>query len=394
MRSGSPARLLALGAAAAAAGCAEPAIEMRLEVPSSAQAAGFDVSCLGAVEVIVRGTYRGRPSSGTNDDGQPADDLDDCIEISDVRSYAEVRREIAGRFSLALPESGLAGVDVRGSTGTCKKDNGPGDPIFYASAPYEGGDEVVLPMVPNLSCANKRRQIVRPLDLLALTRTSKCPTVPLVNGAGTVYGGTIHPAALAESVFDLGDGFGSIMNGVASVELYRDTGEPSCIALDYIDDADAMTSTSCARRGLGVCTPNIPNVENEIELPIIDYGLADQALDRDTLDEYGGAVIGGIWGTTTTDPASPRIQLTGAKVQTAQPTDADQVKIVYAGYTDADTVPDVLADAAVTNATGLFFAYVGRPVDFIVSASGYKSETVRMGSTDLPSTALIVLTKL
>jgi hypothetical protein len=381
MRSVPPALLLAVGAAAAAAACGDPAIEMRLELPPADQASGFDVSCVGAVEVIVRGTDRGRLPEGPNDPGQPADDLDDCIEVSDVHSYSEIRRAIAGRFSLALPESGLVGVDVRGSTGTCKKDLAPGDPIFYASAPYRAGDELVLPMIPNLSCAAKSPKSVRLVDLLALTRSgaSQCATV--LPASGTVYGGTIHPAAVSAAEFDPTDDFGAVKTNLTSLLLFMKTSEPSCLALAYGENGP-MTTASCERRTAGVCATG-----EQIELPIIDGNTAFQAATVASIDQYGGWVIGGVWGT---DATGVKVPLAGATVKLAPGTDAERAKVGY--LSDANN-PREVAGAAATNATGLFIAYVGSPVDFVISAPGYRDETVRMGSPNEPATALILMTK-
>jgi hypothetical protein len=387
MRFASPTLLLALGAAATTAACGEAAIEMRLELPTEAQTSGFSASCITAVEVFVLGTDRGIPPKDPSDPGQPADDLYECLEISDVASYRDVRREIAGRFSLALPASGLAGVDVRGSTGSCNKVLSPGDPIFYASARYKGGDSLVLPMMPNLSCDQTRRERVRPVDLLALTRTRLCPG-PLpdtINGG--VDSGTIHPFALSEAVFDAGDTIGAMVGNVASLPLYVTNAESSCVALVYGDKDKVMTTASCVRRGLGVCTD--PK-ENLTELPIIDGNLAFQAATVATIDQYGGWVIGGVWGF---DANGNKVPLAGATIAPAPTADAEKAKIVYAELPADLAHPREVAGATKTDASGLFIAYVGRPMDFVVSAFGYRDETVRMGSPGGPSTALILLTK-
>lgn len=78
-------------------------------------------------------------------------------------------------------------------------------------------------------------------------------------------------------------------------------------------------------------------------------------------------------------------------VRPANTADADKIKIVYADLPAA--VPQALAGATATSATGLFIAYVGHPLDVIVSAPGYADETVRIGSPNEPSTALVVLSK-
>jgi hypothetical protein len=374
----------AAAAALALAACGDPAIEMHLELPPSDVASSFDVSCIGAVEVYVRGNDRGRPGTSEADPGQPPDDLDDCITIDSVHSFSELRSAIAGRFELALPASGLAGVDVRGSTGTCKKDVAPGDSIFYGAAPYAGGDSLAIPMTPNVSCGGKRPEAVRPVDLVALTRTGQCPAL-LPDGAGTVYSGTIHPIALESSIFDTNDDLGSLVGNVASLPLYVTSSDASCVAVAYGGNSSAMTSASCARRANGVCSAT-----GQIELPIIDWNVAYQAATAASIDQYGGWVIGGVWGP---DAAGVKVRLAGATLRPAKATDADKLKIVYADLPAGAAGPRELAGATATNATGLFIAYVGGPVDVIVSATGYADQTVRIGSPNEPSTALILLAK-
>jgi hypothetical protein len=373
--------ILAFGAALSA--CAGPAIEMRLELPPADEADRFDVSCIGAIEVFVRGNDRGRPDD-FGDGGQPADDVDDCIEIGSVASYAALRQAIAGRFELELPESGLAGVDLRGSTGTCNKANAPGDTIFYGRAAYDGGDELVIPMTPNQSCNATRPETVRPVDLLALTRAGVCPPA-LPDGADRgVDSATIHPTAVEGTLMDYNNDFATISGGVARLPLYLSAGAESCIALDYWENVDVMTSTSCARRLPGVCS-----APGQIELPIISYAAAYQVAEVASLDAYGGVLIGGVWGT---DATGKKVKLAGATVKPANAADAELAKVVYADYGPTATSPSALAGATATNATGLFIAYVGQPIDFIVSAPGYRAETVRMGAPyDEPATALILL---
>lgn len=359
--------------------CAEPAIEMRLELPPADKLDRFNVSCVGAVEVFVRGTDRGTPDGMRDPDDEYA-----CLTVEGVDSYAAVRRAIAGRFDVAIPGSGLAGVDVRGSTGTCNKDNAPGDTIFYATAAYDGGDSLVLPMSPNLSCNVKRNETVRPVDLLALTRTRMCPPSPADNTGG-VDSATIHPTALRDSVLDFNNDFAGLVGGVATLPVYLSTDDPGCIALAYGDMTNTMTAANCARRGNGVCS-----AVGQIELPIISYTAGYQAITVASADQYGGWVIGGVWGI---DATNAKVPLPGATVQPAKPADASRVKVVYADLPATASSPVELPAATATNSTGLFIAYVGRPADFIVSAPGYRPETVRLGSPGEPSTALVLLAR-
>lgn len=368
---------------AALAACAEPAIDMSLQLPSMERAAGYNLSCIGAVQVFIRGNDRGGGSEDSP--GRPADDSYDCVEVEGIDSFAKLRQTIAGRFSLAIPGSGILGVDVRASTGTCKKDNAPGDTITYGLAQYRGGEQLVIPLVPNLSCNATRMESVRPVDLLALTRGGVCPG-PISDAVmGGVESATIHPTAFAESFIDYNNDFASVIGGVASLPLYLTTDEDSCIAINYWDKDEAYTTDSCVRRSQGVCS-----AAGQIEVPIVTYDVAYQAVNAQYVDDYGGFVIGGVWGT---DAVGTKVRLTGATVRPAKPADAERTKIVYAEYPAGAPAPKEIAGAAATNATGLFIVYVGQPRDFIVSASGYRDETVRMGSPDEPSTALILMTK-
>ena len=368
--------------AALCAGCGDPVIEMRLELPPADIASSFDVSCIGAVEVFVLGTDRGRLPTSDTDPGQPADDLDQCIAIDSVHSYSELRRTISGRFELDLPESGLAGVDVRGSTGTCKKDLAPGDTMFYARAAYEGGDSLALPITPNLTCGGKRTEAVRPVDLLALTRTGLCPAL-LPDNVGSVYSGSIHALALLPAIFDENDDIGAMLGNVATLPLYVTSADETCVGLAYGENTGAMTTASCVRRGAGVCS-----TATQIELPILDYNLAYQAANVATANQYGGWVIGGVWGP---DTAGTKVRLAGATLRAAKPADAERLKVVYADYPTGAAGPRELPAATATNGTGLFIAYVGAPVDVIASAPGYADQTVRLASPNEPSTALILL---
>jgi hypothetical protein len=376
MRASGAALVLAL--AAAAAGCAEPVIEMRLELPPSDKADRFNVSCVGAVQVIVRGNDRGLPFMGPNDPGSSADDRGSCITVQNPASWAALRSSIAGKFRFDLPESGLAGVEIRGATGTCKEEGATGDTIFYGSAEYDGGT-IEIPMTPNLSCSAARTEVVRPVDLLALTRNGTC--LPVVNEVlGGVDSATIH-GALFGTLLDFNSDFAGTVDGVSSLRLYVTSDEASCVALAYGDNL-YRTTASCVRRGTGVCSS-----AGQIELPIINGNFAVQSADDALIEKYGGWVIGAVWGT---DANGAKIKLTGAKVT---PLDATKAKVVYADLPAGAAKLTSLPAATATNASGLFIAYVGEPVDFVISATGYKDETVRMASPDEPSTALVMMTK-
>ena len=365
---------LALGASA----CAEPVVETRLLLPSAEAQQGFDVSCVGAVEVYARGAQRGRFPD------VPSDDTEACVEVSNPSSFGAIRSAISGRVQLAIPKSGLLGLDLRASTGTCNKDFMPGDTIFYGDGAYDGAD-ITIQLVPNVSCDAKRTETVRPVDLLELTRTGACPAA-VPDGIGAeVAAASIHRALLAEAVLDYHNDFAAVTGGVASLPVYTTHGAGACVALEYYNNVDNMYTATCARRGPGVCS-----TAGQIELPVIDETFAFRSLDTALLEQFGGgAVLGAVWGT---DPgnAAAKLPLSGATVR-VHPSAEARSKIVYAKLDAASGLIRGDASMTSTDASGLFIAYVTGPADLAFQHAGYTTEIVRLGSPIDVATALIVL---
>src|SRR5688572_2983438 len=95
-------------------GCTDPVLDMQLQLPTNA--ATFDTSCISAVEVRVTGT-----SFLQNKD----DYTRSCIDIQGGADYVAIRDAIRGRFEVAVPDTGISGIEIYGWSGpsACKYDN-------------------------------------------------------------------------------------------------------------------------------------------------------------------------------------------------------------------------------------------------------------------------------
>jgi hypothetical protein len=212
-------------------------------------------------------------------------------------------------------------------------------------------------------------------------RTGTCPA-PLADSlSGGVDSATIH-GALMGPYLDFNNDFAAMIGGVSSLPIYPTADIASCVALVYSERNGVRTTASCARRGTGVCA-----TAGQLELPVIDGNIAYQSADLALVEKHGGWVIGSVWGT---DAANAKVKLAGA---TITPASSGKAKVVYADYTAGAARLTSLPAATATSASGLFIAYAGEPVDFVISAPGYRDETIRMASPNEPSTALVMMSK-
>ena len=123
-----------------------------------------------------------------------------------------VRRDprcIHGRIDLRIPESGLAGIQIRGTTGACSDNARFYEANFYGGAVYADGESLAVPVVPNISCNAKKTYVVSSIDLLALDRTKACAmSIPDAAQQPIVFAGNIRPQLLgpdfARTVFEDG----------------------------------------------------------------------------------------------------------------------------------------------------------------------------------------------
>ncbi len=360
--------LLALGA------CADPVIEMSMKTPTS-MPASFDMSCITTVEVAAVGSA-------------PADVLGDCVDLTKPpTSFADIRAAISGEFELKLPESGLAGVVLRGTTGTCADKRRLYEANFYGGAPYsEGSESLSIPVVANISCNARKTYSVAAIDLLELDRTKNCAmSIPDPAAKAIVFAGNIRPQLLG-SGFDRmiwEDGSSASATnaaGKAVVESWAGaTGPKSCIAIGF--DGPGLAG-SCVNPSAPALCAN----PGEVELAVIDPTYAGASIETALLQQWGEPVFGAVY---KQSPAATvtKVPIAAATVELEDPT---QGTVVYVAPGVSKLMP--LPGATGTDPSGMFMIYLKGDATTVVVKSGGTQQRYNVASQgDLPPTLLAVL---
>jgi hypothetical protein len=362
-------RLVAL---ALLAGCTDPAVDMQLVLPSNA--GNFDTSCITAVEVRVTGGNYLQDST---------DYRRSCVEIGGAASYDAIRDAIRGRFAVAVPDTGISGIEVYGWSGpsACKYDDNPfGSPdlLFLGRGDYIGQDRVDIPITPNLSCA--RSQVnVRMVDMFALVGGATCANAGMLQGAASAGVGALVPRLYGKGTRFFGNlAWGDAVGNLASFSGPTRTGPRSCLAVD--GGSENIYSTSCVVGGASVCA-----APGEIEHASIPYTVANHPanLDAQLMVKFPDVIYGSVW-----SAASPRTTLAGAKVTV----DPNHGHVVYLDPPDASGAMAKRADQTLTGPSGLFALYTDTLVSATIVAGGV-TRTVTLGSSDeVTAAAMIVMT--
>jgi len=352
--------------------CADPVVEMQLVLPKTDV---MNTSCISAVEVHANGaTY---PAT-------KEDTVKQCIEIAAGSTYASVRDAIHDKFSLQLPDTGLASLEIFGWSGTapCKDDMDPyttPDLLFYGNADYIGQDQIQLPLTPNLDCSRSNVR-VRLVDMFALIGGATCAVASTVPDDGTAGAGlgTLVPRAYGKGVEFFGnqEGANSLAN-IATFEGYTKVGSRSCLAID--GGSNSGGSTSCVIGGTPVCAG-----AGEIEQASLSNPIIVTASNWDTalLAKFPGVTIGSVWSSGAT-----KTPISGATVEV----DPAHGKIVYVDAPATGTTTLKVRTDAFTGPSGLFILYSDTLATVTVKANG-ASRTVQLGATtDLKAGALITV---
>ncbi len=362
--------LVALGASVVATGCADPVIEMSLRMPNANQMpANFDLSCVTAVEVVIAGNDQGSLET-------PPDRTTSCIELATApTSFAALRTAISGKVDTKLPQSGLAGVSIRGRMGGCSGEFDQNESVFYGGAGYiDGQESMTVPVVANISCNTKKTYAVSTVDLLALGRTKQCAMSLPTTGQPIVYAGNIRPRMMGPDfplmAWEDGAGFAPPdAAGKAMIASFGAPGTPrSCIAMGF----GSMTSFagSCVNpAALTLC-----GGPGEIELPVVDDLIAFASMDPALTQQYGDPVYGAVY------KASPATTITKAAVSgaTVELEDPTQGTVVYVDPGANKLVP---TGGTSTSASGMFMIYLkGEPATVIVK-SGSTQQKYTVAST-------------
>jgi hypothetical protein len=352
-------------------GCADPVVGMQLVLPQNADM--FDTSCITAVEVRVTG-------------GNYLQDSDDyrrsCIELAGGSSYSEIRNAIRGKFEVAIPDTGITGIEIYGWSGpsACSYDDGPfysPDLLFLGRGDYIGQDVVEIPVTPNLSCARSPVN-VRIFDMFALVGGATCQVAGTLQGVAGAGIGTLLPRMYGTGTRYFGSLSGADAVGNLSTFMGpTHTGPKSCLAVSAGSrDTD---STSCAVGGTAVCA-----AAGEIEQAVVPYAITDKPenFDAALMTKFPGLVFGSVWSNGAT-----KTPLAGATVTV----DAVHGKVIYLDAPNASGVLVARGDQSATGPSGMFALYGDTLVSAKVTA-GTVTRTLTLGAIDEePAAAMIVM---
>lgn len=365
-------RLLTLLALAA---CAEPVIEMKLDMPQQVPA-GFDVSCVSSITVLAHGEFLGSET-------EPPEVVRQCVDVTGMSSFDDLRNAMAGQFTLDLPDSGLLGITLRGSTGSCDELPDFHEAIFYGGSPATG-DSLRIPVVPNLSCTARGKVLpVHPVDVLALSATKQCP----VTTNGRAFAGNYRPILLGDELppmtFEFGESASSQwMAGTARIEVFSQAASAkTCVGAGYGSPAE-VAGARCVEDTTSVCA-----APGELELPIIASDYAFQSLDFDLIRAHGDPVFGAAWEVGT---AATKVPVAGATVTLEDPS---QGTVVYVDK--GPTKFTVRPGATSTGPDGFFLVYVkGAPTNITVTGPQHNAVRYKVAtSADSYSTVIAALTR-
>lgn len=357
------------------AACDEPAIALSFDQPDEVPA-GFDMSCARGVSVIALGNEQGTIDT-------PTDFESTCIDLPrGPTSFDDLESLLRGKIDVPLPESGLAGLVLVGFASSCSDTNPYHEAVFYGGAPYAGGD-LRVQLESNVSCASQTMLAARSIDLLALSNTGTCSTVP-----GQLFPGTIRPLLLGDEyplmTFEFGSDIVETTTGIATLRAFSSAGPHACVSL-------GASTNGTVQFGGGSCVnPQATKVcGSELEVAALPFSFANRSRDDALLAEYGEPVIGAVFAKPA-DPMAPRTPLANATVTVGG--EALNARVVYANP-DATQSQLVPSGGAATNASGFFLVYMkGMPTQISVTAPGHKTQTFTVASSlDWPSTLAVAL---
>lgn len=337
-------------------------------LPSSNVAAQYDTSCVKAVQLYLNGT--------TYPDN--VDDYElDCQDVEmPAGTFAGVHDEIAGKFALNFPASGLSGVEVYAYSGPCDAPSPQEfDLVFYGSSPYIGQDPVEVAITPNLSCT-PNTVTVRPIDILKLSATKQCAQAAWTTGKLGLS--TLSPLPFTDESYWWG-GLSStaIVGGTATITAPTTVAPKTCLAVALYTN-DWAEVTCVPPQDQRACAGG-----SELEAPMINVDVGDMSINPNHFTQYGGVIYGVVYG------AQP---IAGAKVE-LDPADADIGKVVYldmpAGVENGMGALTEVNGATGTNTTGLFAIYTQSLVHVTVTANGQSVKRV-VGANEDEISAVVV----
>ncbi|HTR50580.1 MAG TPA: hypothetical protein VMJ10_07730 [Kofleriaceae bacterium] len=355
------------------AACAQPVVDMTLELPSSTTT--VDLSCVTAVDLmpIADGT---RP---TLDIGY-AEFMDteaavSCVDLdSTPQSLDDIASQIRGKFEMGMPSGGLAAVVMRGRAGACKDNPAFDEAVFYGAGKYDAGsDSLPVQVKHNLSCDQLESSTVAMIDFGATITSKTCTSVD-----GGLYEADIRPTLLSGKLpsvlFEEGADFVTTAAGVGTITAYQSSFAGTCPAFGMTDPNNTYTVATCLDPTAATACAKPGQLEGGF--------LSAQFSGVQLPAQYEAVVFGGVW--TNTGTKGP---VAGATVTLDANSDA---QVVYGSV--AQTGFTANASATSTDATGGFVVYTNQVVGITVTATGHTSTHVFVGADPVvPGTSLVVV---
>ncbi|MBA3540868.1 MAG: hypothetical protein H0T79_14745, partial [Deltaproteobacteria bacterium] len=352
----------------AVAACADPVVELQLQLPSDPML--DDTSCITNIELYA---------DGNNYPADSTDYTNITLPITtSPANYAAVQAAIRGKFEVPVPASGLKNVEMYGWSGEpgWTTTAVPPELVFFARGDYTGDETIVVPIVPNIGCTRKP-VTVRALDLVKLISTPPpytCANGAVPDAAAGISLGTLTPSLYNERALVFWGGFSgaNLTDGIAQFEGATTVGDTSCLA--FSGGNATAGSISCAY-GKGACGGS-----GEFENVFVDGAIAFNSLDQSLINLYKTVVIGLIVDGT-------RQPIAGATVAV----DDALGKVVYVDF-DLATQKFTPVTGTATSASGLFMLYAKTLVAATVSADGKAPKVYRLGAdASSPAGVAVVL---
>jgi len=362
------------------AGCVQPAIiDLELAAPSDLQG---DVSCVTAIELRAIGTSYPRDHS---------DFTRQCVPlVQSPASYEAIHEAIRGRFDIAVPESGLAGVSLLGLAGTdaCTPSElfySTPNLVFSASAAYAGDATLTLAAEPNLDCKQSSATF-RVVDMMALAASQSsagCPAA-MTLGDGDFTGlGTLVPDWFDDGLVFFGNdrswpAANDMTQGTGMVTLLQ-SAPRSCLAAIGVSNnglPEIGSGIGCIIGGPSVCAGS-----GELEIASIRDTVRQHA-DLALASRFPTITYGSVW-----SGAAPRLPIAGAEVTI----DPRRGTVVYIDPPAADGSFSARRDQRGTGPSGLFVVYADTIVRATIRALGTTRTVTLGGSNETAGGALVVM---
>lgn len=355
-------------------GC-DAAIALELRLPKPAEIpAEFDLSCVTAVDVKAISADRQQLDLG--DFGKVP-----CIPVTGLQSFAQLPGKLADRFETPIPASELLGFQLRGRVGSCDYDpeleDNYHEAIFYGGAPYLGDDDILIPVIPNISCNRTRSYKVRPFDLLATIATKTCTNLT----TGFAYAAQLRPTLLAPKLpsmmYEAGTGGAELVDGVATFPSFIESDPAGCIAAGF-ETADLL-SVSC----LEPAAARLCALDGELDLPTGLDRVWFDTLDPDLQREFGPPTFVSVWD----NPVAPGVKAPVANASIRLP-DGERGMVVYLDVVGGQPGP---RSGTTTGPSGLAAVYATRLTEVTITAQRGSRKLRVAGAANGPSMAIAVM---